>query len=298
MPAKDVPTIGIMIAGSARPIEGFKTGLKELGLVEGQTVRIEQRVANGELGKLPGFAAELVRLNVDVIALIGAVTARAAQKATTTIPIVYSVVVDPISDGLTTSLEKPGGNMTGVSSFDPKQARTHVDLLRSVSPKLSRVAVLSDNGVSDCLSNSNDQAIRERGLYPQILRVLGPEPDFDGAFAAMEREQADALIALEEPIIGPNRISIAQKAIAQRLPTIFPREMADAGGLFSYGTSLRTATQYMAQYAKNVLDGAKPGEMQIRILSEQELVVNLQTAARLGVTVPPDVLGGAVEVIQ
>jgi ABC-type uncharacterized transport system substrate-binding protein len=298
MSAKDLPTIGIMIAGTERPIEGFKTGLKELGLVEGKTVRFEQRVANGELGKLPAFAAELARLHVDVIALIGAVTARAAQKVTTTIPIIYSVVVDPVSDGLTTSVERPGGNMTGVTSFDPNQARTHVDLLRSVSPKLSRVAVLSDEGVSECMSSSNDQAIRERGLSSQILRVLGPEPDLDGAFAAMKREQADGLIAVEEPIIGPNRMRIAQTAMALGFPTIFPREMADAGGLFSYGTSLRTATRHMAQYVKNVLDGAKPGEMPIRTLSAHELVVNLQTAARLELTVPTDVLDRAVEVIQ
>jgi putative tryptophan/tyrosine transport system substrate-binding protein len=298
MSGKDLPTIGIMIAGTERPIEGFKTGLKEFGLVEGQTVRFEQRVANGELGKLPAFAVELARLNVDVIALIGAVTARAAQKVTTTIPIIYSVVVDPVSDGLATSVERPGGNMTGVTSFDPNQARTHVDLLRSVSPKLSRVAVLSDKGVSECMSGSNDQAIREAGLSSQIVRVLGPEPDLEGAFAAMRRDQADALIAVEEPIIGPNRMRIAQTAMALRLPTIFPREMSDAGGLFSYGTSLRTATRHMAQYVKNVLDGAKPGEMPIQTLSAHELVVNLQTAARLGLTVPTHVLDRAVEVIQ
>lgn len=298
MSAKDCPTIGIMIAGTERPIEGFKTGLAEFGLVEGQSVKFEQRVANGELGKLPAFAAELARLNVDVIALIGAVTARAAQKVTTVIPIIYSVVVDPVGDGLARSAERPGGNMTGVTSFDPKQAKTHVDLLRSVYPNLSRVAVLSDQGVSECMSGSNDQAIREAGLRSQILRVRGPEPDLDGAFAAMERERADGLIVVEEPIIGPNRMRIAQTAMALQLPTVFPREMADAGGLFSYGTSLRMATWHMAQYVRNVLDGEKPGEMPIRTLSAHELVVNLQTAARLGLTVPADVLHRATEVIQ
>jgi putative ABC transport system substrate-binding protein len=156
-------TIGIITAGPARPIEGFKAGLRELGFVEGQSVRFEQRAANGDLGRLPIFATELVRLNVDLIAVIGAVTARVVQKTTTALPVVYSVVVDPVSDGLATSLEKPGGNMTGVTSFDPNQARTHVELLRSVAPALARIAILSDQGVSDCLSASNARAIESLG---------------------------------------------------------------------------------------------------------------------------------------
>jgi putative ABC transport system substrate-binding protein len=293
-----VATIGIITAGPGRPIEGFKTGLRELGFVEGQNIRFEQRSANGDLGKLSTFATELAQLNVDLIAVIGAVTARAVQKATSTLPIVYSVVVDPVSDGLATSLEKPGGNMTGVTSFDPNQARTHIELLQSVAPALARIAILSDQGVSECLSASNARAIRELGLSPQVLRIIGPQPDLDGAFAAMDRELADALIVLEEPIIAAHGARISELATARRLPTVFAREQIDAGGLFCYGTSLRSATQQMAQCATKVLDGIWPGDLPVQTLSQHELVVNLQTAQKLGLTVPLNIVTQAVQVVE
>ncbi|MER8504546.1 MULTISPECIES: ABC transporter substrate-binding protein [unclassified Mesorhizobium] len=294
----DIATIGIITAGPGGPIEGFKEGLRELGFAEGRSIRFEQRSANGDLGRLPTLATELVRLNVDLIAVIGAVTARAVQKATTELPVVYSVVVDPVSDGLAASLEKPGGNMTGVTSFDPNQARTHVELLRAVLPALSRIAILSDQGVSDCLSASNAGAIQEFGLNPQVLRIIGPQPDLDGAFAAMDRELVEALIVLEEPNIAALRARIAELALARRLPTIFAREQIDAGGLFCYGTSLRSATYHMALCAKKILDGKSPRDIPIQTLSQHELVVNLQTARKLGLTVPSNIVNRAVRVIE
>ena len=298
MSGAGVVTIGIITAGPGRPIEGFKEGLNELGFVEGHRVTFEQRSADGDLSLLPGFAAELVELNVSLIAVIGAVTARAVQKETTTLPVVYSVVVDPVTDRLAASLEKPGGNMTGVTSFDPAQARSHIELLKAVAPTLERIAIISDQGVSDCLSRSNSEAATDLGLIPQVLRIGGPRPDLDGAFTAIKREEARALIVLEEPLIAAHRTRIAELATAARLPTVFPREQTDAGGLFCYGTSLRSATRKMAQLAVKVLDGDKPGDIPVQVLSENELVVNVQVARKLGLAVPPKIWDQAVQVIQ
>ena len=293
-----IVTIGIITAGPGRPIEGFKEGLNELGFVEGHEIRFEQRSADGNLSFLPKFAADLVRSNVDLIAVIGAVTARAVQKETSTLPVVYSVVVDPVTDGLAASLEKPGGNMTGVTSFDPAQARAHVELLKAVAPTLDKIAIISDEGVSDCLSRSNSEAATDLGLTPLVLRIGGPRPDLDGAFTAIKHEEAGALIVLEEPLIAAHRTRIAELATAGRLPTVFPREQTDAGGLFCYGTSLRSATRQMAQLAVKVLDGDKPGDIPVQVLSEHELVVNLQVARKLGLAVPPKISEQAVQVIQ
>ncbi len=298
MAATGMTTVGIITAGPGRPIEGFKEGLKELGFIEGHNIRFEQRTADGDLRRLPALAGEIAGLDVDLIAVIGAVTARAVQKVTTTLPVVYSVVVDPVSDGLAASMERPGGNLTGVTSFDPNQARTHVELLRSVAPALARIAVISDEGVSDCLSASNSEAVREFGLHPQVLRLAGPEPDLDNVFAVMERDRAGAVIVLEEPVVAARRIRIAELAVAHRLPTVFPREQVDAGGLFCYGTSLRSATQQMARHAKRVLDGSSPSDLPVDILTQHELMVNLQTARKLGLAVPAEILDRAVQVIE
>jgi putative ABC transport system substrate-binding protein len=237
MSQNDLSHIGIIVAGHTPPIEGFKEGLRELGWVEGKNVRIELRAAQGALDRLPELVAEIIRLNVDVIAVIGAVTVRAARQATTTIPIVFSIVVEPISDGMASDLERPGGNVTGVTTFDPEQARTQLRFLQAINPQLEHVAILSDLGVSECLSNSNRQAAQALGLKPQVIRIKGPSPDYTEVFRTLERECMQALIVLEEPINVSCRKEIADLAIAHRLPTVFAREQADAGGLIAYGTS-------------------------------------------------------------
>lgn len=297
MSVTDVARIGIIVAGPARPIEGFKEGLAEAGWVEGRNVSFELRAAQGQLDRLPGFAAEMVGLDVDVIAVIGAITVRVVRQATSTIPIVFSVVVEPVGDGLATDLRRPGGNVTGVTSFDPDQARTQLELLELVKPSLVRVAILSDRGVSECLSRSNREAARLLGMAPQVLRVAGPAPDYEAAFASMDRERAEALVVLEEPINAACREQIADLALAHRLPTVFPREQADAGGLFGYGTSLRAAARAMAPNVDRILKGARPGDLPIEAARRHELVVNRSTAAKLGVTVPPDLLARADEII-
>jgi putative ABC transport system substrate-binding protein len=219
--------IGIIVAGSAYPMEGFKLGLRDLGWVEGERIRFELRAAEGQLHLLSEFASEMVGLGVDLIAVIGAVTVRAVRQATSRIPIVFAVVVEPIGDGLATNLERPGGNITGVTTFDPLQAETQLEFLRAVNPSLERVAILSDLGVSDCMSNSNQDAARRLQLEPQVIRVEAPSPEYEKAFASMEREHAQALVVLEEPINQACRKQIADLAAARAISP--PASIIDIG---------------------------------------------------------------------
>lgn len=291
-------TVGIMAAGAPGPVENFKAGMRDCGFIEGETVRYELRVAHGDSDKLSGFANELVRASVDLIAAVGAVTARAAQKATENIPIVYTVVVDPAGDGLSTPSRQPLGNMTGITTFDPDQARTHIALLRSVKPDLARIALLVDSGVSDCLLQAHRCALQEIGMRPQVVHIAGPDPDLIGAFAAMQRERADALMVLEHPVNGANAARIAEHALAHGLPTVVARAQADAGGLFGYGTSLRDAAYRMAEYASRILRGTEPRDLPVVTFQCAELVINMRTARSLGLTIPPDILGRAMCVID
>ena len=293
-----MPTVGIIAAGAPGPVENFKAGMRDCGLIKGQTVRYELRVAHGDAQRLFGFAGELVRASVDLIAAVGAVTARAARKATQDVPIVYAVVVDPVSDGLAGPSGRPLGNMTGITTYDPDQARMHIALLRSVNPDLARIAFLADSSVSDCLVQANTLATQEAGLRPQVLRVAGPDPDLVGAFAALQHEKADALVVLEHPVNGANAARIAELARALRLPTVLARAQADAGGLFSYGTSLRAAAYQMARYATRILRGTELSGLPVQTFHRPELVVNLRTARSLGLTLPPDIVSRAVQVIE
>ena len=290
--------IGIIVAGSAYPMDGFKSGLRDLGWIEGECISFELRAAEGQLHRLSQFATEMVNIGVDIIAVIGAVTVRAVRQATSTIPIVFTVVVEPIGDGLATKLERPGGNLTGVTTFDPQQATTQLQFLKAVKPDLERVAILSDLGVSDCMSSSNREAALGLRLEPQVIRVEAPSPEYEKAFLAMEREGAQALVVREEPINQACRKQIADLAAAHRLPTVFPISMLDSGGLIAYGTSLREAARHMAHYADRILHGANPGDLPISAALAHELVVNVQTARRLSVSVLSEILGRANQVIE
>jgi len=272
--------------------------LRDLGWVEGENVRFGIRAAEGQLHLLPEFASEMVASGVDLVAVIGAVTVRAVCQATSDIPIVFAVVVEPIGDGLATNLERPGRNVTGVTTFDPQQAMTQLEYLTALNPALERVAILSDQGVSACMSNSNREAACRLGLRPHVIRVEAPVPDYERAFAAMDRENAQALVVLEEPINQSCRRQIADLAAARHLPTLFPISMLDAGGLLAYGTSLWEAARNTASYADRIFRGASPGDLPIRAALSHEFVVNLQTARRIAVSVPSTLLAKANQVIQ
>jgi putative ABC transport system substrate-binding protein len=299
-PATKIPHIGFVAPqGSSLPLfDGFRQGLAELGDVDGQNVIIEPRFAEGRYDRFPEIFAELLRLKVDVLVVTGAVTARAAKKAVTDVPIVFAMVVDPVADNVVPSLERPGGNLTGVTSFDPLQATKQFELLKEVIPGVKRVAILGDQGVSEALIKASEEQARASGLEPQPLRVSGPTPDLDAAFAAFKKEQADALLVLEEPVLGVYATRIAELAAKDRLPTVFAPSRAGAGGLVAYGTSQVEAIRRMATYMDKVLKGANAGELPVETVTRYELIVNLKTAHEIGVTIPPEVVKRANRVMQ
>ena len=301
--AQQVPKISrvgfLAPQGRSLPLfEAFQHGLADLGYVEGRNLVVESRFAEGQLERLPELVAELVRLKLDVLAVTGAVTARAAKKAVTDIPIVFAVVVDPVADDVVPNLERPGGNLTGVTSFDPQQASKQLELLREMLPGLRRIAILGDQGVSEALMKASEVQARTLGLEPQRLRVAGPSPNLAEAFATLRKERAEALLVLEEPVLGVYATTIAEMAVRDRLPTMFPPSRAAAGGLIAYGTSQVEAIHRMAAYVDKVLKGAKPGELPVERVTRYELTVNLKTAHQIGVTIPSDVVKRADRVVQ
>jgi putative ABC transport system substrate-binding protein len=291
--------IGVILASPPGPAyEAFRQGLRELGYIEGQNLTIDLRFSQGQLEQLGEFAAELVRLKADVIVVLGAVTARAVKKVTTTTPIVFVVVVDPVADGVVAKLDQPEANLTGVTSFDPQQSRSQLKLLKEAIPGVMRVAILGDAGISEALLNAARSAAEAEGLKPQAIRIKGPSPDLEGAFAAMTR-RADALVVLEEPITFIQRKRIGELAAAHRLPTVFASAgWADAGGLIGYGTSVVDAFRRLSGYVDKILKGAKPADLQVETITKHHLIINLKTARMIGVTIPPGVLKKAQQVIE
>jgi putative tryptophan/tyrosine transport system substrate-binding protein len=240
----------------------------------------------------------VVRLKVDVLAVQGAVTVRAAKKVVTDIPMVFAIVVDPVAEDVVANLDRPGGNITGVTTFDPQQARKELELLKEAIPGLKRVAILGDRGIRETVMNATEEAARALGLHSQRLWVAAPSPDLEGAFAAFRQEHADAVVVLEEPLLGMHGKEIAELAAKDRLPAMFPPSSADVGGLIAYGTSLREGYRCMTAYVDKVLKGAKPGDLPVETVNRYELIVNLKTARAIGVTVPAEVLKRADRVIE
>ena len=279
------------------PLREFRQGLDELGFVDGRDVVIETRWADGRIDQLPVLAAELVGLKVDIIVGVGAVVGRAAKSATTTIPIVMAVVIDPVEVGLVANLEWPGGNLTGLTTFDPQEARKKLELLEEVVPGLARVALLGDQALRTFMGHHEEQA-RALGLQPQSLKIAGASPNLQGVFQAMERERADALLVLELPATVAHRRRIGELAAQQRLPTLFAGGSSDAGGLLAYGTSVTKAARRLAGYVDRIVKGAQPADLPFEVVVRPELIVNLKTAQEIGVTIPPEVLKRADRVIQ
>lgn len=279
------------------PLREFRQGLDELGFVDGRDVVIETRWADGRIDQLPALAAELVGLKVDIIVGVGAVVARAAKSVTTTIPVVMAVVIDPVEAGLVANLERPGGNVTGLTTFDPQEARKKLELLKEVVPGLARVAILGDQALRD--KNGHEEQARAMGLQPQSLKIAGASPDLQGVFQAMERSRADALLVLELPATVAHRRRIAELAAQQRLPTLFPLwGSSDPGGLLGYGTRVTKAARRLAAYVDRIVKGAQPADLPFEVVVRPELIVNLKTAQEIGVTIPPEVLKRADRVIQ
>jgi putative tryptophan/tyrosine transport system substrate-binding protein len=302
---KRVPRIGYLDGGSLSPnsvrIEAFRQGLRELGYVEGQNIAIEWRSAEGKADRLPGLAAELVRLKLDVIVTGGAGATRPAKEATATIPIVMGQDSDPVGSGFVASLARPGGNVTGLSTLHPEMSGKRLEILKNVLPRLSRVAFF---GTSTWVGNA--QGLRETelaagalGVKLQYLDVLGAK-DFEIAFHAAGKGQAEAVLMLVwNPVLNPHRKEIAELAVKSRLPTIYrEREHVEAGGLMAYGPSIPDLFRRAAIYVDKILKGAKPADLPVEQPTKFELVINRKTAKALGLTIPPLVLARADEIIE
>ena len=282
----------------------FRQGLRDLGYVEGRNVVVEFRDAEGQLDRLSSLAAELVALRVDVIVTAGGTpTALAAKQATATVPIVFSSASDPVTDGLVTSLARPGGNVTGLSNLTPELVAKCLEQLKQAVPRASRVAVLWQPGGSgertdkDMLKGA-EVAARGLGVRPQFLEAQGPG-DLDKAFSEMTRARAEALAVWANAMFVSARRHLVELAAKYRLPAVYSwREIVDAGGLMSYGPSLVDQYRRAAIYADKILKGAKPGDLPVEQPTKFELVVNLQTARALGLEIPPSLLARADQVIE
>ena len=304
-PAGKVYRVGYLTAGSIsanpRVLEAFRQGLRDLGWVEGRNVVIEYRSAEGRFDRLPDLAAELVRLKVDVIVATPTPGALAAKKATSTIPIVGASLTDPVGLGVIASLARPGGNVTGVAySVGTDIFGKDLSLLKEVVPKVRRVAVLSNpDGPAQPLTIRNiKEAAESLGVQLQLVEARGPG-DFDGAFAAMARERAGALLVVTDPVFIPHRAQLVHLAAKNRLPSIFTQKAdVEAGGLMSYGPNFPDMYRRAATYVDKILKGAKPADLPVEQPTKFELVINLKTAKALGLTIPPSLLTRADEVIQ
>lgn len=285
--------------------ELLKRELARLGYVEGNNIIFESRFAEGKLDRLPGFAAELVAMNVDVIATYGGPPTAAARKATTTIPIVAQLVADPVGIGAAATLDRPGGNVTGSTNHDPQRASRQLTILKEVFPKLARVAFLSDADIPGAdasgfapLERDNIAVAQAMNIRPQTLKLRGPTPDLPAALDSVVFEKADVMVVMEVPVTILTRGRIVELATARRIPTMFWGGIADAGVLMSYGTTNLDSFKRMPMIVDKILKGAKPADTPFEVVTRQEFIINLKAARELGVAIPPEVLKRADRVIE
>jgi putative tryptophan/tyrosine transport system substrate-binding protein len=302
--AGKVPRIGILWSVSssiATPwAAAFRQELARLGYVESQTIALEERWADGRFDRLASLAAELVRLNVDILVTTTTPAARAAQQATRTIPIVMTLVSDPVESGVVANLARPGGNVTGLSLMHPELSRKRLELLKELIPKVSRVAVLSNpsNPITRPLLRETEAAARGLGVQLQVVEVRN-STELDSAFSAMTRERAGALVVIPDFVFMDQRMRIVDLAAKNRLPAMYAwREPVDAGGLMAYGASIPDLLGRAAVYVDKIIKGAKPADLPIEQPAKLELVINLKTAKALGLTIPPSLLARADQVIE
>lgn len=306
---KKVARIGFLTTGAlempeARAgLKALQEGLREYGYIEGQNFILEVRAADSKIDRFPSLAKELVGLNPDVIVASNSIAARAAQQATTTIPIVVSVMGDPVGDGLVSSLARPGGNVTGLTFLGPQLVPKRLALLKEAIPTMSKVAVLWQPGaygertMSDMM-NEAEAAAQSLGLLLRLVEVQNPS-DFDQAFQTIVEEPIDAIIVFPSPMLFTERRRIVAFAEKFRLPLMsMSKEFVQIGGLMSYGSDITNFNRLIAPYVDKILKGAKPADLPVQQPTKFELAINLKTARTLGLTVPPTLLARADEVIE
>lgn len=292
--------IGMVLGGSPY-VEAFREGLRELGYVEGKNVVIEYRYTEGKSERYSEFLTELVRLKVDVIIADGSGVAAAAKKTTSTIPIVMTFSTDPVGQGLISSLARPGGNLTGLTSVTGELGGKLLELLKEIIPKLTRLAIVlqGDSPVNELFLKEAEGSARALGvqLIPSVVR--GPK-DYEGAVRGASKDRANALYSRLGPSpSSADRRHFMQLAAKSRLPTVSTRtEDAEAGGLLSYARDPRESYRRAAWYVDKILKGTKPAELPVEQPTKFDLSINLKTAKQIGLTIPPNLLARADRVIK
>ena len=301
---KNTPRVGVLLALSHSAIsdrlQAFREGLRELGYVEGKTIVVEYRYADGKFERLPDLATELAQLKVDVIVTGGPTATRPAKKATATIPIVMAQDTDPVGNGFVASLARPGGNITGLSNYHPDLSGKQLELLKEAVPRLARVAILGNSN-----EPGNVQALKETKLAGATLRLklqfldVRDVQDIEPAFHAATKERAGALLVLSSPIATSQRTQVAQLAIKNRVPIMYQvSESVEAGGLMTYGVSTTDLWRRSAIYVDKILKGRTPAELPVEQPKKFEFIINLKTAKQIDLTIPPNVLARADRVIR
>ena len=302
--SKKIPRIGFLVVrtleSQATRIEAFRKGLADLGYMEGQDIIIEWRSGDEKRDRMPELAAELARLNVDVIVTGGSAATAPAQKATSTIPIVMAQDIDPVGAGFVASLARPGGNITGLTNISPELSGKRLELLTEVIPGLSQVAVFGNSKLP-----GNTQAVKETEDAARALQLklqymeLQSRDDIESAFGAAAKERAQALILLQNLVATTHRKRIAELAVRNRLPAILPfTEFVNAGGLMSYGPNYPDLFRRAALYVDKILKGRKPADLPIEQPVKFEFFINLKAAKQIGLTIPPNILARADKVIR
>jgi putative ABC transport system substrate-binding protein len=306
---KKVPRIGFLATGSLELPEGraslnaFHQGLRELGYVDGQNIAIEVRAANSRVERFPALTSELVGLQVDVIVASNSLAGRAAQQATTTIPIVVPVMGDPVADGLVASLARPGGNVTGLTFLGPQLVPKRLDLLKEALPSASQVAALwhpgayAERTMNDMMKEAEVAGLT-LGLHVRFVAVLDPD-ELDQAFSTIAAERTDAIMVFPSPMLFAERRRIVDLARKLRLPLIsMSKEFVQLGGMMSYGADIIDFFRLSAAYVDKVLRGAKPADLPVEQPTKFELFINLKTAKDLGIELPASLVARADDVIE
>jgi putative ABC transport system substrate-binding protein len=293
---------GIRPGASSHLHEAFLDGLRDLGYVEGRNVVIERRDAAGKIERLAELAADLVKLHVDVIVTAGGgvPTTSAAKRATSSIPIVMTEAGDPVATGIIASLGRPGGNVTGLTSIDRDLTRKRLQLLKEAAPKVSLVAVLYNSRFPATVLGMKDAQAAAPALGLKVLPMEVKTPDELGeSFATMIKLGVDSFLTFGDPFVASQQGLIVNRAEKLRLPAIHNLpELAQAGGLMSYGASIPTMYRRAATYVDKILKGAKPGDLPVEQPTKFELIINMKTARALGLTIPPSLLLRADQVIE
>ena len=298
------PQVAILGGGSpsanAARIEAFRQGLRELGYSEGKNILFEQRWADGKLDRLATFAAELVRLKMDIIVSAGPTVTRALSEVTSTIPIVMGFDDDPVGSGFVASLSRPGRNITGLSTLSPELSGKQLELLKEILPKVSRVAVIGSSvhpGTTQTLKEM-ESISAAFGVQIHYVELKSPK-DIDPAFGAARKAAADAIVVLTSVVTNTNKKPIVELAARNRLPAIYyTSEWPQNGGLLSYGANFPDLFRRAATYVDKILKGTKPGDLPVEQARKFELIVNLKAAKEIGLSIPVNVLARADRVIR